>query len=74
MKTFALLVAFASVMLVAPRTLSAEGNCPGPKWEVWLVDPSFPSDRNHNGIVCVKFHEGNPNDPSDNSFRTRDDF
>jgi hypothetical protein len=74
MRTFALVVAFASVLLLAPKALSAEGNCPGQTWELWIVDPSFPSDINGNGLVCARYHDGNPKDPTDNWVYTRDDF
>lgn len=74
MRTFAFVLATASALLAAPNTLSAEGNCPGRNWDMTFVDPGFPSDINDNGIICTRFHQGNPDDPSDNWMYFRDDF
>jgi hypothetical protein len=61
MRMLALALAFAPVLLAAPTAVHAEGNCPA-SWELWLVGQDFPADRNANGIVCVKYRYGNPND------------
>ena len=61
MRMLALALAFAPVLLAAPTTVAAEGNCPA-SWELWFVPQDFPADQNANGIVCVKYRDKNPND------------
>jgi hypothetical protein len=72
MRTLALAVAFTPILLATPTPVAAEGNCPS-NWEMWFVDPAFPADLNDNGIVCAKFHYGNPDDLNDNWVYVRDD-
>jgi hypothetical protein len=74
MRTFAFVLASACALLAAPSTLSAEGNCPGRNWELIAVEPAFPADINDNGIVCARYHHGNPDDTTDNWVYFRDDF
>ena len=74
MRKFAFALASACALLAIPSTLSAEGNCPGRNWELILVDPGFPADINDNGVVCVKFHDKNPDNTTDNWVYFRDDF
>ena len=74
MRTLAFVLATAFALLGASTTLSAEGNCPGRNWELIVVDAAFPADINDNGLVCARYHHGNPTEPSDNWVYFRDDF
>lgn len=74
MRTFAFVLASACALIAAPRTVSAEGNCPGRNWELMFVDAAFPADINDNGVVCVRYHHGNPDNPADNWVYFRDDY
>ena len=60
MRTLALAFAFVPLLLAAPTSVTAEGNCPA-SWDLVSVGPGFPADLNDNGMVCAKFRSKGPN-------------